>query len=99
MALFPARDPIARPHLTDWAQGSGSRIGIALVALAAKGDEGLVGVAEAGLAAVDPHVTPQLHHRTQATRPWHDIWATKFLPSSVLITSDSPTIQLERVTH
>ncbi len=70
MALFPARDPIAQPHLTDWAQGSGSRIGIALVALAAKGDEGLVGVAEAGLAAVDPHLAPHLLHRNQATRSW-----------------------------
>ncbi len=66
LALFPVRDPIARPHLKDWA-----RIGIVLVALAAKGDEGLAGVAEAGLGAVDPHVAPHLLHRTQATRSWH----------------------------
>ena len=50
-----------------------------LVALAAKGDEGLFGVAEAGLAAADPHVTPQLHHRNQVTRPWHGILATIIL--------------------
>ncbi len=68
MALFSARDPITRPHLKDWAQGLGSRIGIVLVALTAKGDEGLAGVAEAGLGAVDPHVAPHLLHRTQATR-------------------------------
>ncbi len=49
------------------------------IALAAKGDEALFGVAEAGLAAVDPHVTPQLHHRNEVTRPWHDILATIIL--------------------
>ena len=50
-----------------------------LVALAANGDEGLAGVAEAGIAAVDSHIAPQLIHRTQATGPWHDILATIIL--------------------